>query len=133
MTPPHASSTSFEKSLAIEVIANRLLLRALIATIIAADPAKAPTTAKSFLAAIEVMANSAVMAKDHEAALHTAAVMLVRRRATSFLAEFGLAECVNAPSPQVDLLSTLSNFAESAGSSSAAAGQPAGRRQAVSI
>lgn len=45
MNVTNAGSTSFEKSLASEVIANRILLRAPIAVIIAADPAK------SFLAA----------------------------------------------------------------------------------
>lgn len=79
------------------------------------------------------MASSAVMAKDHEALLHTAAVVLVRKRATSFLGEFGLLQNLNVPPTQVELLGALAQIADPATPSPATAGMPPVRRQAGSM
>ena len=105
MNRHHVESTSFEKSIAIELAANRLLTRALVVYLIANDPQKATTTIKSLLAAIDAMANSAALANELDPSIHSAATALIRKRASSFLAELGLSSLppeVRAAARQVE-------------------------------
>ena len=70
----------------IEVAAMRLAVRALIANMIATDPAKADQVLTEWASTIEAMAPEAVSYEDLKPASHAAAIAAVRHRAACLAA-----------------------------------------------
>jgi hypothetical protein len=80
----------------IETAANRLLMRAVVAHLIAADSTKADQTIQSLASAINAMASNSIQLGDMAPDVHTRAVALVWKRAKTFLRDFNLDRAANA-------------------------------------
>ena len=81
---------SFDQ-MAIEIAANRLLLRAVVAHLVLTDSDRAERTIRSLTSAVEAMASGAIRVPDMDPAAKAQAIELVRQRARAFLSEFSLA------------------------------------------
>ena len=82
----------------IELAANRLLVRAIVAHLILANSARAERTIRSLVGAVDAMARGAIKVPDMDPELKERAIGLVRERARAFLSEFSLAAPADQPS-----------------------------------
>lgn len=74
----------------IELAANRLLVRAIVAHLVLSDSERAERTIRSLTSAVEAMASGAIKVPDMDPAVKARAIELVRQRARAFLSEFSL-------------------------------------------
>ena len=74
----------------IELAANRLLLRAVVAHLILSDSGSAERTVRSLTSAINAMASGEIKVPGMEPAVQSKAIGLVRQRAGAFLSDFSL-------------------------------------------
>lgn len=74
----------------IELAANRLLVRAIVAHLVLSDSDGAERTIRSLTGAVEAMASGAIKVPDMDPVTKARAIELVRQRARAFLSEFSL-------------------------------------------